>query len=319
MGSKSKTSDTASERPEAPAPRKVGETEVAPGRVLGWAEFGHPDGDPVLWFHGTPGARTQVPPTVDEVALQRGFRIIGVERPGTGRSTDHQYERISDFAPDIEVLVDDLGIDRFGAIGLSGGGPYVLAVARAMPERTMVASLLGGIGPTRGPDAVWSYTRLLRFFAPTLEVLRSPLGSALGPVVGSAEAMGEQALSMFARLIGGSDRDVLTEPHFSAMFIGDLSSAVQLRAVAHDIALFSRHWGFLLEEVTPPVVVWQGLADSIVPPSHGHHQASRLPNAQLRVRHGEGHFAGFSDAAAVLDSVREVWALESLEPIENDG
>ena len=303
----------------APTPRNVGETEVAPGRVLGWAEFGHPDGDPVLWFHGTPGARTQVPPTVDEVALQRGFRIIGVERPGTGRSTDHQYERIVDFAPDIEVLVDDLGIGRFGAIGLSGGGPYVLAVAREMPERMMVASLLGGIGPTRGPDAVWSYTRLLRFFAPTLELLRSPLGSALGPVVGSVEAIGEQALSLVARVIGGSDRDVLTEPHFSAMFIGDLSSAVQLRAVAHDIALFSRHWGFLLEEVTPPVVVWQGLADSIVPPSHGHHQAARLPNAQLRVRHGEGHFAGFSDAAAVLDAVREVWALESLEPLSGDS
>jgi pimeloyl-ACP methyl ester carboxylesterase len=130
--------------------------------------------------------------------------------------------------------------------------------------------------------------------------------------------VGEQGLSLFARLIGGSDREVLTEPEFAAMFIGDLSSAGHMRAVAHDIALFARHWGFLLEDVTPPVVVWQGLADSIVPPSHGHHQAARLPNAQLRVRPGEGHFAGFSDAASVLDSIREVWALESIEPITND-
>ncbi len=301
-----------------PAPRLLGESVVAPGRVLGWAEFGHPDGDPVLWFHGTPGARTQVPPTVDGVALQRGFRVIAVERPGTGVSTDHQYERIADFGADIEALVDDRGIDRFAAVGLSGGGPYVLSVARAMPRRVVVGALLGGIGPTRGPDAVWSYTRVLRFLAPTLELLRSPLGSAVGPLVGLGEAYGEQALAVFARLIGGSDREVISQPDFSAMFIGDIAGAGQLRSVAHDMALFSRHWGFLLSEVTPPMVVWQGLADSIVPPSHGHHQAARLPNGQLRVRADEGHFAGFSDAAAVLDSIREVWALESIEPIADD-
>lgn len=154
--------------------------------------------------------------------------------------------------------------------------------------------------------------------APTLEVLRSPIGSAFGPIVGTLETMGEQALSMFAALIDGSDREVLTEPEFSAMFINDLASAIELRAVAHDMALFARHWGFLLQDVTPPMVVWQGLSDSIVPPSHGHHQAARLPNGHLRVRHGEGHFAGFSDAEAVLDAIREVWALESIEPITGE-
>jgi pimeloyl-ACP methyl ester carboxylesterase len=318
MGRDDTSTTRSSELPDPPVPRRVGESEVSEGRVLGWAEFGHPDGDPILWFHGTPGARTQVPPSVDEVALQRGFRIIAVERPGTGRSTDHQYYRVAEWGPDIRMVVDELGIGRFGAVGLSGGGPYVLATAHEMPERVMVGTLLGGIGPTRGPDAVWSYTRLLRLVAPTFEVLRSPLGNALGPVVGAGEVVGERALQLFARLIGGSDREVLTQPDFTSMFIADLSGAGTLRAAAHDIALFSRHWGFLLEDVTPPIVVWQGLSDSIVPPSHGHHQAARLPNAQLRVRHGEGHFAGFADAAAVLDALREVWALESIGPLGAD-
>ena len=107
---------------------------------------------------------------------------------------------------------------------------------------------------------------------------------------------------------------MLSDPDFAAMFVSDLTNAGQLRSVAHDMALFARHWGFLLEEVTPPVIVWQGLADPIVPPSHGHHQAARLPNAQLRVRPGEGHFAGFAEVAEVLDVAREVWALETLEP-----
>ncbi|HTO01767.1 MAG TPA: alpha/beta hydrolase, partial [Microthrixaceae bacterium] len=115
-----------------PTARVVGETTVTGGRKFGWAEFGHPDGDVVLWFHGTPGARFQIPPGIDEIALQRGFRVIGVERPGTGSSTNHYYRRIKEFGPDIEALADGLGIERFGVVGLSGGGPYTLAVAHHM-------------------------------------------------------------------------------------------------------------------------------------------------------------------------------------------
>ncbi|HMU79179.1 MAG TPA: alpha/beta hydrolase [Microthrixaceae bacterium] len=302
-------------REGAPVPRRLGRSVVAEDRALGWAEFGHPDGDVVLWFHGTPGARTQVPPSIHQNALQRGFRVVTVERPGTGTSTDHRYRRIADFAPDVESLVDDLGIGRFAVVGLSGGGPYTLAVARHLPERVVVASLLGGLGPTRGPDAVWSYTRALRFVAPAFEVLRTPIGRVLASGIDLLAPVADPVFSAYAALLGFADRPVLRDPQFRAMFLQDLLAAHELRSVAHDMALFSRHWGFALDEVTPPVIVWQGLADTIVPPSHGHHQASRLPRAELRVRPGEGHFAGFADVATVLDRLREVWAQETSEPV----
>jgi pimeloyl-ACP methyl ester carboxylesterase len=299
---------------EPPRPRAVGTAQVAPDRELGWAEFGHPDGDAVLWFHGTPGACLQVPPLVHQVALQRGFRVIAVERPGTGRSTDHRYHRVAEFAPDIEALADQLGLDRFAVVGLSGGGPYTLAVARHLPERVVVATLLGGIGPVRGPDAVLSYTRLLRFLAPPLEVLRTPVGSAVGAVVRVATPVADPVFDLYARVLGFADRPVLGHPQFKAMFMHDLITADSLRAVAHDLALFARHWGFRLDEVTVPVVVWQGLSDTIVPPSHGHHQASRLPRGELRVRPGAGHFAGFAEVADVLDRIREIWGDLTAEP-----
>ena len=302
-------------RQGAPIPRRVGQSVIDDERVLGWAEFGHPDGDPVLWFHGTPGARTQVPPSIHQAALQRGFRIITVERPGTGVSTDHRYERIADFAPDIEVLVDDLGLDRFGVVGLSGGGPYTLAVAKHLPERVVVATLLGGMGPTRGPDAVWSYTRVMRFVAPAFEVLRTPVGSVLAFVIDVLTPVADPVFNAYVALLGFADKPVLRDPQFKAMFMQDLLGAHEMRSVAHDMALFSRHWGFTLDEVQPPVIVWQGLNDTIVPPSHGHHQAARLPRGELRVRPGEGHFAGFADVTTVLDRLRDVWAEETSTPV----
>ena len=303
-------------KPIGPPPaRAVGTAPVGGDRVLGWAEFGHPDGDVVLWFHGTPGACLQVPPSVDEAALQRGFRVIAVERPGTGRSTNHRYHRILDFGADVEQLVGHLGIERFAVTGLSGGGPYTLAVAKQLPDRVVVASLLGGIGPVRGPDAVLSYTRVLRYLAPPLEVMRTPVGSAMGALMRALEPVADPVFDLYARFLGFADTPVLRNPQFKAMFLHDLLTAKDLRASAHDMALFARHWGFNLTEVQVPVIVWTGLSDVIVPPSHGHHQAARIPRGELHVRAGEGHFAGFSAVADVLDRIREVWGDQTAEPV----
>lgn len=308
------TEDGARQDCAPPTARDTGVVDLGGGRRLGWAEYGHPDGDPVLWFHGTPGACRQVPPSLDEVALASGFRVIAVERPGSGRSSDHRYRRVVEFAPDVERLSETLGLSRFAAVGLSGGGPYALAVAHHLPERVVSATLLGGFGPVRGPDAVLSYTRLMRFAAPPLELLRGPLGGALRGLVRAAAPVADPVFGLYTELLGFADRDVLRDPHFKVMFLHDLVTAEDLRAVAHDLALFSRHWGFLLEEVEVPVVVWQGLSDVIVPPSHGHHQAARLPRGELRVRARAGHFAGFSEVAVVLDRVREIWGDRTDEP-----
>ena len=121
----------------------------------------------------------------------------------------------------------------------------------------------------------------------------------------------DPAFETYVRLLSFADKPVFRSPGFKAMILNDLFTAGDLRAVAHDMALFSRHWGFRLDEIAPPVVVWQGLADTIVPSSHGHHQAARVRRGELRVRVGEGHFAGFADASAVLERLRQVWAMES--------
>jgi hypothetical protein len=62
-------------------------------------------------------------------------RIITPDRSGVDGSPV-QHENVLGWAADVqvcaEVCADRLGIDRFAAIGLSGGGPYVLACAAAM-------------------------------------------------------------------------------------------------------------------------------------------------------------------------------------------
>jgi len=122
------------------------------GRQLGYAEYGPPAGRPLIWLHGSPGARRQIAPRAHELARERGVRIIAVERPGIGASTPHVYDSLLGFAADVAELCRALEIERFSVAGLSGGGPYALACAHAMPERVVSVAVLGGLAPAARPD-----------------------------------------------------------------------------------------------------------------------------------------------------------------------
>ena len=122
-------------------------------RRLGFAEFGPADGRPLVWLHGTPGARRQIPQSARVMAEELGIRIVGIDRPGVGSSTPYRYGSLLDSVTDLTRVADDLGLERFGVIGLSGGGPYALAASYALPDRVPVAAVLGGVAPTRGDDA----------------------------------------------------------------------------------------------------------------------------------------------------------------------
>ncbi len=141
-------------RTVALAPRLEGSIWLRQGRAIGFAEYGVPLGTPVLWFHGTPGGRHQIPPAVRIAAGQRGVRLIALERPGVGTSTRHVYPSVLGWADDVEEVANQLGLPRFALIGLSGGGPYVLACANRLRERVVAGAVLGGVAPARGDEAM---------------------------------------------------------------------------------------------------------------------------------------------------------------------
>lgn len=291
-------------------PHAVGETLLPDGRQMGWAAFGDPSGDPVLWFHGTPGARCQVPSDLDAEAKARRLRVIGIERPGTGSSTGHLYEQVVDFVDDVVVVLDELGIDRFAAVGLSGGGPFVLACAAKLKERMTTGVVLGGVAPTRGADSVFSHMLALTLASDVLAAIRRPIGAAFGAMVKATSPIGRQMIDAFFFLEWG-DRKLMTEkPDMKGQLIADLVDAARrggLRAPLDDLTLFGRHWGFELSEVKVPITFFGGTSDVIVPYMHAERQAKRVAGARLRTVPGTGHFAGYTEVDQVVDIIREQW------------
>jgi pimeloyl-ACP methyl ester carboxylesterase len=286
-------------------PRYEGTVVVDGQRRLGFAEFGVEHGPLVLWFHGTPGARRQVAPVGREAATALGIRLVCVERPGVGASTPHRHRRIVDFAGDAAAVADHLGHQRFAVVGLSGGGPYALACAAAMPDRVAAVGVLGGVAPSTGTDrSATGVVNLARSLRRTLEIGRKPIGVAMQGAMAIVPA-GHAAYLAYTRVAPPGDRAVLREPGFEAMFLDDLVTALRsgFGAIADDAALFGRHWGFRLDEVVAPVRWWHGDADNIVPLPDAVAAAERLPDVELHVRPGESHLGGFAVSDEVLEAM----------------
>ena len=287
-------------------PRVEGTVVVREGRKLGYAEFGSATGRTVLWFHGTPGARRQIPEDARALAASNGLRIIGVDRPGIGLSTSHLYTSVCDSVPDFEILLDKRGVGRFAVVGLSGGGPYALATAHALSDRVTGVGILGGVAPTVGADHVTGgLVGRLASVRLALPWVRIPLAQVFRGLVMALGPVGPQALDLYGRLSPEGDRIVLAREEIKAMFLDDLitNSRRGMGASIDDLILFLRPWGFSVGDITVPVHWWHGDADRIVPFEHGRHLASLIPGAQLYVRRGESHLGGLGASEEVIRTV----------------
>jgi pimeloyl-ACP methyl ester carboxylesterase len=298
--------------PRIEPPRTEGVVRVGRRRVLGYAEFGDPAGRLVLWHHGTPGARRQIPVTARRAAERLGLRLVSVERPGVGDSTDYHYRCIREWAADAAKVVDHLGHDRFAAAGLSGGGPYALACAHELPEHVTVVGLLGSVCPIVGPNAATgsSVVGLTATFQFLLDALRSALGTTLWLAVQPVVPLAHLALRLYASRMPPGDRQVFADPEMEAMFVDDIVTGSRRRfaAVANDIALFGRPWGFELGDIRAPVYWWHGDADNIVPITHAQQSIALLRECELHVRSTESHLGGFAVADLVLETLAEAWS-----------
>lgn len=291
-------------------PKLEGNIAVGDDRQLGFAEFGDPQGRAVFWLHGTPGARRQIPTEARVYAEENHIRLIGVDRPGIGSSTPYQYDTVVAFADDLRTMADTLGIDKMTVIGLSGGGPYTLGCAAAMPDRVVAVGVLGGVAPTRGTDAISGGLMALgSLAAPLLTVAGWPIRMAAIGFIRMIRPVAEPALYVYAHVSPEGDRRLLVRPEFKAMFLDDLlnGSRKQLAAPFADVVVFARDWGFRLDQVKVPVHWWHGDRDHIVPFAHGQHVVERLPDAKLHPIPGESHLAGLGRAEEILRTMITVW------------
>ena len=122
------------------------------GRRLGYLECGDPKGKPVLCFHGYPGSRLDFR-WLEQAAGNRGLKLIAVDRPGIGLSDPVEPRSLTDFGGDIEELMERLRLKRPVVMGVSGGGPYVLACLSRLGKKIRAGVVVCGLGPMDTEDS----------------------------------------------------------------------------------------------------------------------------------------------------------------------
>ncbi len=279
-------------------------TVVLPdGRRLGYAEWGDAQGWPVLFFHGTPSSRLGLE-WAEDAAAAHGARVLSLDRPGHGLSDLAPGRTLLDWSCDVEAFADAIGLDTFAVAGWSGGGPYVLACAAAIPERLTGAAVLSGCGPLDTRAARRSSSDLDR----TMLALsaRSPRAArlVLMPVVAVARRNPQLAVKGIEQDLSPRDLDVFRRLH------PDPASAIEFfleafrsgtSGVIDDYRVLASPWCLAPEDIEMPVHFWHGDADRMVALSEARAVAERMPNARFTVVPGEGHML-------MMDHVHEVFA-----------
>lgn len=133
------------------------ELAVQTPHVLYVDESGSPDGLPVVFIHGGPGAGC-------DAASRRYFdpnlyRIVTFDQRGCGRSTPHaslENNTTQALIADMEQIREQLGIDKWVLFGGSWGSTLALAYAQTHPERVQ-GLILRGIFLCRPQEFDWFY------------------------------------------------------------------------------------------------------------------------------------------------------------------
>jgi pimeloyl-ACP methyl ester carboxylesterase len=290
------------EQPEAAADRTSCIERVSGDRRIGYAEFGDPQGAPVIALHGTPGSRFMFALT-DQAARVRGLRIVAPERPGYGLSDYCRVASLTQLAADAEALVDALGLDWFAVLGVSGGGPHALAAASAMPDRVALLALVSPVGPIA--DRQIRMTRLHRLIFTRMGRSDPACAAFFWSVRTLVRYTPEVAYRALMQRVVASDRELLQRAKVKANLQTALREGLRpgIKGARQDLRLFCAPWGLALEEIDVPAVVWQGSDDAIVPPAAAYLLAETLPNCHLDVIQGGGHYWVFGQFERVLDAV----------------
>ena len=268
------------------------------GRRLSYARYGAAAGPALFALHGTPGSRHMYEPA-DAPARALGLRLIAPDRPGFGDSEHRPDRALADHAADLAALADHLELERFGLLGISGGGLYAALAARQLAPRATVLGLVSAYAP--GTDVGIAQRALLGMVRVSVPLTRLTCGL----IAGGARAT--PALSRWLLSLGaaGADRQALRDPELCRCLNAGMAGIWRdWRGAAREIELFAAAGpDFLPAPDAPdcPARIWHGTADAIVRPEAALRYACAFPEAVLELVPGAGHYWGLTGIAEVLE------------------
>ncbi len=267
--------------------------ELPDGRRLAYAEYGDPEGEPILYCHGFPGSRLEAR-LFHNPAQKHGLRVISADRCGLGGSDPKPGRRLLDWAADAEALMDRLGIGRFFVVGVSGGGPYATACAHRCRTRLNGVTLVCPLGPLDRPDLLHAMRWYAQINFRSIRALPHLMDLTYRySIIPLAQTWPQWIYQMMLGMAVAPDAAVLKRPQVRSVITRSLREAIRQGAdgILREMKLYTEPWDFDPSEIALPVQLWHGTADQTVPILHSQTLAELLPDCTTHFIEGEGHFS----------------------------
>lgn len=276
------------------------------GRRLAYRVYGADDGVPVIALHGTPGSRLKYA-MADGAARARGLRLICPDRWGYGLSRAPRHRSLAAYADDIAFLADDLGLTSFAVLGVSGGGPFAIAVGAQLRGRVSALALVAPVAPDAGKLSDASISRFHRFSFGILPNIPGVIRLSFWCFWALLRTSPRLAIKIAASRARTADRAVLADPDvwmdLAATFKSGLKSGVSGPVI--DMSLFSGDWLVDLQNIAAPARLWVGLDDRNIPRVPALRLGNRIRGLKVIELEGAGHYWICLHYDEVLDWVRD--------------
>lgn len=279
------------------------------GRAIAYAEYGAPDGIPVIFMHGGPGSRFEGA-IFDKAAKQANVRIIAPDRPGLGESGMADEVSLQTTAEDMLFLAKQLELERPVLMGWSGGGVPAVVTGGRHPEA--FAGVISLAGYTRldreeleamvpEPDQTAMQTmkkrpwRFRQFFRLTRFTARRLSGTYWRTLVRDASE---------------PDKQVYATDGMREFLMTDQKEALRpgIDGIVADAKLsYAPDWGFETTTSCVRLHIYHGTDDTRVPLAFAKDLATRFPEANLHVIQDVGHMFPITHAGVLVARARELW------------
>jgi pimeloyl-ACP methyl ester carboxylesterase len=293
--------------------------DLPDGRTLAYAIWGDPAGFPILSLHGTPGCRFSRWAN-EELYAELGACWVTHDRAGYGQSDRNHGRRVVDEVADVAALADELGFERFGVTGGSGGGPHVLACAALLPARVIRAICAVGIAPF-GSSGLEKDAWLAGMDPENVKEFEWSLAGedVLTPELEAEQKQIEERVSVDPSSV--LDGFELSDADRAALALPEAMQTIREAALEQaangvggwvdDDLAFLEPWGFDVGTIAVQVLIKYGLTDVLVPPAHGDWLAANVPGCIVRTDDVGGHL-GTNPEEEIAANVR--WLRDGIAP-----
>jgi class 3 adenylate cyclase/pimeloyl-ACP methyl ester carboxylesterase len=246
-------------------------------------QFGYPSHLELQWEH----------PAVARFyrRLASFSRLILFDRRGSGLSERGlQMHGFEDRMDDIRAVLDAVGSERCGHVGIAMGGRVALLFAATYPERTTAVATIAGHPATFSaePDYPWGTDQ-------------EHLDEIIDQVRAGWDTTG--AMEVYLSAVAPSVAD---DPMTREWWFRLVRSAMTSREVAEDIEAMA---GVDIRQVLPavrvPALILHRRDDRMADIRASRYMAERIPGARFVVLPGEDQLPFFGDQDSVLDELEE--------------